>query len=88
MHSGAHDTAELLHNITRGGLQTRTASDVQLCTAYLQSKSGGGAGNDTGGAIGNGTFSWAGAAANISRSGSMWQNLLDAGNPQWTSMPT
>lgn len=62
---------------------------MQLCAAYLQSKSGGGGGvHDAGNAIGNGTFSWAGAAANISRSGSMWQNLLDAGEPQWTSMPT
>jgi hypothetical protein len=85
----AGDTAELLHNMTRSGLQTRTASDVQLCAAYLQSKSGGGGGvHDAGDATGNGTFSWAGAAANISRSGSMWQNLLDAGEPKWTSMPT
>ena len=78
----AGDTAELLHNLTQGGLQTRTASDVQLCAAYLQSKSGGGTVNDSGNAIGNGSFSWAGAAANISRSGSMWQNLLDAGESQ------
>jgi hypothetical protein len=78
----AGDTAELLHNITRGGLQTKTASDVQLCAAYLRSGSGGGAVNDTGNAVGNGAFSWAGPAANISRSGSMWQTLLDAGAPQ------
>lgn len=37
----AGDTAELLHNMTRDVLQTGSASDLQLCGAYLQSGGGG-----------------------------------------------